>query len=150
MMVLPYADPMGFVMLGVLAVFMVYMVRLTTRDRAAGWYNQKEPLRALTSVLVGSLVIIAVYVLTYIPLAGISVGGPLLVIAIAYAAGFQVVRMIWPATKDSLAVWLLLLAVALAVSYTYISRYPGSPPPGASRGGPNIDPPSPLSPVPRP
>ena len=41
-MVLPYADPGGFVVLAVLAVVMVYMVRvIKRRRRAAGWYDKK-------------------------------------------------------------------------------------------------------------
>jgi hypothetical protein len=39
---LPYADPMGFTILAVLAVVMVYMVKvITRRRRAAGWYHKK-------------------------------------------------------------------------------------------------------------
>ncbi len=104
-------------------------------------------MRALLSVLVGALVIVVVYVVA-LPLAGISVGGPLLVMALAYGTGIQVARLIWSGVKDSLVVWLIFLAVVLTVTYTYLPNY--APPPAASRGGANVEPPPGYVPQPLP
>jgi hypothetical protein len=91
--------------------------------------------RKLASLVVGSLVIVVVYV---VALPHTS-GGPLLAMVLAYGTGIQVARLIWSGVKDSLVVWLIFLAVVLTATYTYLPHYP--PPPGASRGGANVEPP---------
>jgi hypothetical protein len=77
-------------------------------------------MRGAASLLVGSLAIAAVFRAIF-PLSGISGGGPLVVAAIAYAAGLLVACLVRPAAKDDLLLWLLLLAVTVVATYAAVT-----------------------------
>lgn len=90
-------------------------------------------MRRVVSFLVGSFVIAGVCVVAY-PLAGLSGGGPLLLAGVAFAVGITAARLVWPSAKNDRALWLMLLAVTVAVTYAYVTSIGTSTLPGSEGG----------------
>jgi hypothetical protein len=108
--------------------------RTVAAKRAITSYVAAAPydvsMRTAASVLIGVTVLTVVFVVAS-PLGGISGGGPLLLAAVGYTAAILMARQIFPAAKDDRTVWLVLLAVTIALIYVYTS-IPG--PPGSEGG----------------
>ena len=91
-------------------------------------------MKRLASVLIGALVIAIIFVVAR-PLSGVSGGGPLLLAAVALGAGVGAARVVRPAAKDDLLLWLVLLGVVIGATYLTMTFLGSSRIPG-SEGGP--------------